>query len=426
MKLKLLFFFLILNSVLVSSQSFDVLRDVYAPGETVMANLEVEGFSPSKLAFEDDFGSKLSMGILYFKISEGKYQVYFNIPLGMAEGNYSLKYNDLKIIDGVQTPMNISDGLSIVKGSVAISVKPTIFKIDSSQSSFKIELSNKGEAGTTINITSDNPLVRPARESMEIGAGETKNLFVNYGKVVSTSLLSLYYGDKVYVIELLADDKPAEANTEPLPMGLEFVDATPISHSIIPSQVIAGELEFRNVNPRSLHNITFHTSPSIADIFDFNTSIFLEAKPNIVYKQFIWINKNKNLPLGNYSGILLMKSSEGAKATLDISVIIKEPEAVPIEEPREEIEEELVEPTQPSLNVTAITDITNASSTGGITLVEGKAGKAESNNRLIGIILLLIVLIMGSIITWRLRPKDRIIKFNDYVSGLGKGSKKKN
>jgi len=65
------------------------------------------------------------------------------------------------------------------------------------------------------------------------------------------------------------------------------------------------------------------------------------------------------------------------------------------------------------------------SSTGGITLVEGKDKKGANNNRLIGIILLLIVLILGSIITWRLRPKDRVIKFNDYVSSLGKGQKKK-
>ncbi|MFH0797919.1 MAG: hypothetical protein V1906_00755 [Candidatus Woesearchaeota archaeon] len=417
-----------MNSVIVSSQSLDVLRGIYAPGETVMANLEVDDFSPSRLAFENEQGNKLSIGMLYFKKSEGKYHVFFNLPMGIAEGNYSLSYRDAKLVSGVQTYTNFSDNLGIIKSPVAISLKPTIFKLDSSKTSIKIELSNKGESATTINITSDNPLVKPVRESLDIGAGETKNLFVNYGGVVSASLLGLYYGDKVYMVELLADDKPVEIRAEPLSEGLEFVDATPIYHSIMPSQVIAGELEFRNINSRPLHNVTFHTSPSIADIIDFNTSIFIEIKPNVVYRQFIWINKNKNLPLGNYYGVLLMKSSEGAKAELGINILIREQELVelPVEKPEEGIKEELVDTTQPSLDITSITDITNVSSTGGITLVEGKVEKKTNSNRLIGIILLLIVLIAGSVITWRLRPKDRVIKFNDYISSLGKGQKKKN
>ncbi|MEK6816390.1 MAG: hypothetical protein AABY09_02160, partial [Nanoarchaeota archaeon] len=208
------------------------------------------------------------------------------------------------------------------------------------------------------------------------------------------------------------------------------VDPAPISHSITGSQVIAGALDFRNVNSGPLHNITFHASPSIADIIDFNVTRFLEAKPNLVYSQFIWVNRNRNIPAGNYSGVIVMRSSEGAASSLDISVSIIWAE--PADELHgelviEEVPEEMVVPAEDgkSLNVTAITSLENATLEGGITITSGKAEDEAGRNRTIGIVVLAVILIIGSIITWKLRPKERVIRFSDYVSSIRKEDKRK-
>ena len=331
--------------------------------------------------------------------------------------------------DGVQSPVSFYDNFSVVGDDVALSVKPPIFRLSPSQASFKIEMSNRGVNGTTVNVSSSDPLVKPVRDSLEIGAGETKSLFVNYGKVTSSSALHLAYDGKAYVVEMLVDEEPGIA-AGALSAGLEFVDPAPISHSITGSQVIAGALEFRNVNSGPLHNITFHASPSIADIIDFNVTRFLEAKPNLVYSQFIWVNRNRNIPAGNYSGVIVMRSSEGAASSLDISVSIiwAEPaDELPGELVIEEVPEEMVVPAEDgkSLNVTAITSLENATLEGGITITSGKAEDEAGRNRTIGIVVLAVILIIGSIITWKLRPKERVIRFSDYVSGIRKEDKRK-
>lgn len=418
MKLAPLFFFLIIfSSALACSQPVEVLRDSYAPGETVTADIEAGSFASSKLSFEDGMGARLSMGILYFKKSEGNYHIYFNLPLTIQDGTYSLRYNDANL--------SYADNLTVANGTVALSIKPTIFRLDPAGSSIKVEVSNKGRNSTLVNVSSGSPLVRPVRDSIEVGAGEARTLFVNYDKAAGSSYLILSYGNKSYKVELLAEDKPGAESVPQLTGGLEFIDPTPISHSITQAQTIEGELEFRNSNAVPLHNITFHVSPALADIIDFNTSLLLEARPNIVYRQFIWANRNKNIPAGSYSGVLLIKSAEGATASVDVSVDISEVPIFPAREPAELVVEEVAEPDILPLNVTGITDLSNATLEGGIKITSGKAEEEANKNRLAGIILLVVILIIGSIITWKLRPKEKVIKFSDYVLGIGKGKNKK-
>ena len=71
-----------------------------------------------------------------------------------------------------------------------------------------------------------------------------------------------------------------------------------IKNSAKENQVIAGAVEFKNINSLPLHNILF-TSSGISSL-EFNETAVPELLPNAVYSQKITINREKNAEPGKY------------------------------------------------------------------------------------------------------------------------------
>lgn len=391
MRLKLILLLLILSSS-IASASVEVQRQEYAPGETVIATVQKEGFSPQMLSLLYN-STPVKTGIIFIGLGDNKHLAYFNVPASFSLGPYSLVMGN----DTIE--------FQVVASNVSLAIRPPLVWLED-KGSFSISLGNVGIDSMEVVVGAVDGLT-PARTSISLGPGDSKNLFVQYDAslVAEGSSLALSYGEKSYSIALMkiveAAEEPEEPVEEPQPArpsrALVFDDIASISHIVMTDQKIVGNLSFRNVLEKNLHNATFHISDEFAYFTDFGRMQFPLLRPNKTYVQPVSFNTEKNVVAGSYKGVLLVDTAEGYSASIPITLSFEEPLEEPEEEePREEPEVIEIEPFNLSaLNQTSL-------------------GEEEPRRNIkLGIALLALIIIILGFITYRMWPRPVKKKFTD-------------
>jgi hypothetical protein len=405
--------------------------DSFIGGQTVSAKVAMDNFAVNKLSLLDSSNTKVPVGFFYYNYGNKEYLVYFNLPASLS-GNYRLYASDKFMEEGVLKEINASSAFSVSSGN-AFTITPAIVKISPSASSFRINL--RHTAGTALDAAvsvSDNVL-KPVRDSISLAVGETKSLTVNYQalNLKQDAVLRLSSGPLLYEIPVIALKQENETAVENATVNItqtpeeSFEGAlvtvkniSIIRNSANENQVIAGAVEFKNINPLPLHNILF-TSSGISSL-EFNETNVPDLLPNAVYSQKITINREKNAEPGKYFGSITAQSSEGASLTIRLEIEFTPAEEIEIPEenasstviphkPKSNITVELVNVSMPMINVSQTNKINEAE---------------KSRNLWIAIALISLILFLAILGYYTIRPKVKYKLMAEYAKGLDKPKKK--
>ncbi|MFA5887586.1 MAG: hypothetical protein WC852_02660, partial [Candidatus Nanoarchaeia archaeon] len=328
----LIFFALIsVNCAFAANITLLLNGNSFIAGQTVTAKVAMDNFAVTKLSLLDSSNAKVSVGFFYYDYGNKEYFVYFNLPNSLS-GNYKLYASDKVMESGVLKEINASSAFAVVPGNAFI-ITPAIIKISPYSSSFRISLRDTAGSPIDISVSVSDTALTPVRNSISLVYGQSKTLIVNYdaSKLKSDAVLMLSAGPLSYnipVIALKQENKTSAENitantTQITEQSFEGALVTVKNISIIKNsakanQVIAGAVEFKNINSLPLHNILF-TSSGISSL-EFNETSVPELLPNAVYSQKIFINREKNAEPGKYFGSITAQSSEGASLTIRLEI----------------------------------------------------------------------------------------------------------
>ncbi|MBT3985577.1 hypothetical protein HOD38_06010 [archaeon] len=197
MKKILLFIFFILLINIVSAGDIVILQENYYSGETVQAYLYNYTSNPlANIYVLDNQSNQVSVQPSVIEFREDQFLAYFNLPLGLESNVYDL----VVLSDRVN--------FTIENSSNVLTIKPGVFVLENRDSSVQLEVENVGEEELTLEIGTSNPLIVPRKTILDIGVGESKNIFYDfeYSALEGDSEVSVKYNSKTYTIPIIHPD----------------------------------------------------------------------------------------------------------------------------------------------------------------------------------------------------------------------------
>ena len=431
--LLIVFALISVNCAFAANITLSLNGDSFIAGQTVTAKVAMDNFVVTKLSLLDSSNTKVSVGFFYYDYGNKEYFVYFNLPNSL-NGNYKLYASDKFMESGVLKEVNASSAFSVAPGNAFI-ITPAIVKISPYSSSFRISLRDTAGSPIDISVSVSDTALTPVRNSMSLVYGQSKTLIVNYdaSKLKNDAVLMLSAGPLSYNIPVIALKQQnntetadnATVNSTQIPEHsfegslVTVKNISLIKNSAKENQVIAGAVEFKNINSLPLHNILF--TPSGISSLEFNETAVPELLPNAVYSQKITINREKNAEPGKYFGSITAQSSEGASLTIRLEIEFTPAEE--IETPEKNASSSVI-PHKPKSNITV--ELVNVSMPLLNVSQANKINKAEkSRNLWIALALIAIVLLLAIWGYYTIRPKVKYKLMGEYAEDLNKPKQKK-
>ncbi len=338
----LLILLIVLAPLAIAQFDINLERSYYSAGETLQAKINtninfVEGISLSKINLTDSENKRVQIPLNFFNLGNGSYYLFFDLPLDLKEGNYSLNFGNLLYYDeGLLKREVFKKEFSVIndKGNI-LSVYPAFVKLNLEyweRPSISIKLDNK--LNETIIMIPNTTYLVSSKNSLKLGKSSyTLLVTLNndaYKLNTITDELALNYGNYSYKIPFLIDIKqrnvliiPTKENiTEISPSGgeLSFIETVDyVNKTLNKDTVINGSLRFKNFGNNVLHGINFTLTNDLSDIIKltYNELNFLnpgdERAVNLVINEKENINKN-------YQGELIVNSKEGASAKFNFNL----------------------------------------------------------------------------------------------------------
>jgi len=422
--MKRIFFFLIFIILLSSfslANNINLYDTDYVSGETVQAELVYSNLDVSKLSLLDSNQNKITVGFISTLINNINY-ISFNLPPSLTIGNYSLQYKEKKLINEAITDIIIEKSFNVIAGNNSFSISPGFIKLNPNEDSLKIKLQhNKGE-NIEISVTDNDDAVNLIRDSITLNPGESKFLFADYvfEDVIKNSKIILSFNSINYEVPLLKEieiiepevnitEEPEveivenETIEEDLSRVLVIVneDAKNLKDTITQEVTIEGTIRIMNTHVSPLHNVHFEVDENLQKIILLNISSFEILEPEIVYEQYLWINKEKDVQPGEYKGNINIISDEGATQTITLDLVF---EAIEIE-------------IKEGLN---ITDYKPLNISIDFSELKEQTQEDKTKNLVIALILISILLIVLGLLVYKLRPKKGVKQLGSYVKELKK------
>lgn len=384
----------------------------YNSGDTFVARSDGDLIF-SQASILDNQGNQVKVGLLSYKIENTSY-LYFDIPLWM-KGNYTLKYQDNNLL------------FEVLEGE-ALTIRPIVLYIEQGVDNARIDLFNKYSQEITAEASSDNTDIIFSRAALTIPVASTRSLYLSFDpNKIADATITLKYdsGKRSYNIPLIiAKEKPANESVSLVSQPAQALQQNEgrlllvenisiIQHKVPRAKMINGSLHF--VSGKELKNVQFHLTHGIAEIITLNATGYDVMLPNQEYEAYLWINKYKNFPAGEYSGILSLDSENGDTANVSFLIELTEI-SLPQKEPKLNI-------TRTSFNATDVKEV-NFTFVNYTEEAQKEKEKREKNLRL-GLILAGIFFLIAAIFVYVLRPKPKELKFEEYVSQFKKGASKK-
>ena len=406
----LIFLLLITNALAIELQS-----NYYNSGDTFIASSS-ELISTSKAKIKDNNNQEVHLGLLNYNIANQSF-LYFDIPLWMS-GNYSLQYEDKNL------PFTIGQG-------DAVTIRPIVIYLEKGISNARIDLTNRLDYAVTIEAKSANQDIIFSRTTITVPAASTRNLYLSFdADKIKDSSIELNYdsGKRAYFMPLMVakeEQKPesvslvTEPSEEVKPEQEGFAlrideNLTSIKHKVPRTKMINGSLNF--MSNKNLNDLQFHLTPEIAEIITLNTTGYDLMEANKEYELYLWINRYRNFPEGEYNGMLSLDSKDGQTVNVSVAITLTSPIL------KEEMVTSKLNITRPSFNATEVKEpITFVN----YTEEAQKEKEQDQKNLRLGLLLSGILLLIAAVVVYLFRPKPKELKFQDYVSQFKKGAKKK-
>ncbi len=323
--MKLIFSVLLLILVLFNLANaepvkIEAARGVYTPGETYQAfvgyNVEIrDEVSSVNFEFRRD-EVEVPLALSYISLNNSLGYVYFDFPINLEEGNYSLVVKDLVYIeDGVlvQEDFVQNINLAFVDGSI-IAISPGIIKVSSvwDENIFQIYLTNNGDSNLRVNITASD-YVSLSDKEIVLNSGDSSSFSVyvdTFEANEQIGYINLDYGNLFYIIPVWLPILGIEVEEREIVeegVDLRFLDLDRIDQHLAENASIAGPLRIRNYGNTSLGSLIFYVSENLEDIIRFNWSVINIGAGETV-EQYIWINEESS-NVGIYIGSLYLANN---------------------------------------------------------------------------------------------------------------------
>ena len=407
---------LLLTSILLAShaaaEEITTAKQEYILGETVQAEVNMQGFDVSKLSFLDNKSNKIAVGFLTLVIADRNF-VYFNIPLGIEKGEYALTARDKRTADGVLGDFEISARINLLS-EAGMSIDPAIAILDPLKNEFKIAIKNNAQTTQTVNITASQ--MKAARATLQIGPGETKNAYISYdiSQLEGEQSVQLSYTNRSYTIRVLVPEKKimetAQQKEQPTQSGtaeLKFIGPETVEKQASTYTSFSDQITVKSTAKTEIKNIKFSLTGSLAQIATLKLQTADKIGPEGSIEQYIWINKDKKAAPGNYEGSLSVEAEGGYKDEILFKISLEELKLVE--------EKPGIKPNITAFNQSRLSIILNE------TRVKEEPNVAK--NVAIAAAMLLIVASIAAIIALKMGKRVQKKPLEEYVKGLKKGRK---
>lgn len=341
----LIFFFLSLSFVYAEVVDVDFSKGNYLVGETVLAeinfNYELSSVLRNnnfKLTDSDDNAKSATFYLV--RVNQQRYFLYFDLPTSLDVGTYKLKADFLYRESGINKAGVILQQFSVNSGDNVLSVNPAgIFTDDAKNDNlFYIHLKSK-EGSFDVSLYSTDSFVEISDEQISLNSGQDKTIqvFIDEDKLdngTNDAEVILDYpggGNKIFVAALypIFIDEPGndseiinDTNTTeiindtnvtlvvPIDAIRIIEDASMIDLNLSSNNSIEGYLRYKNFWNESVTDLTFSLLGNINEVIELKFNTVDEIESEEVLMQFIWVNKEKDVLPGYYSGEIVLSNED--------------------------------------------------------------------------------------------------------------------
>jgi len=330
-------------------------RESYSAGETVQARIVsnvsfVDGISLSKINLTNN-NVKVPVAFNLYDLGDNSYYLFFNLPLNLENGNYSLNFGNFIYYDeGLLKSKQLNKNLSVINNKDSIlSVYPAFVKLDLEyweRPNIGIKLDNKLNKinleipNTTYLISSKNSLALGNSSSFDLSVYLSQDAYkIN---VISDNL-AIKYGNFSYSIPVLVNRKSKPLLVEKLKEeglnattvgnGLKFIEsADSVNKTLNETTIIRGALRFKNFGANVLHGVNFTLTNKLDDIVRVDYSELDFLNPGDERSVFLHINEKGDINK-SYSGDLIVNTKEGPKASFGLNLNLEKKQEIKAAEP---------------------------------------------------------------------------------------------
>ncbi len=323
---KLSLFFIVifvLGSTSAFSIDINLAKDSYFPGETLQADITIEGVLEENLANSNIklYCSNNSIGISpsLIKLSNTHYYSFFEINKALYGQNCEFTIQDAIFYEsGFIMQRDFSKNFSLVSTNDSIvSINPSAFRVDdlSDQNTFRVFVENLGIESVNLSISTSNEFVDLTGDLS--GDPESSSYFDIYlsellysgeeNAEVEISYNSKGYKIPIWIFEDVEDNNitvPEENESYIDGPFLEFVmDVDRFDISLSSDEDLSGYVTIKNVGV-DLRDIVFSLSGNLSGIIDLQTENLELLESGESFKEYLYVNQMKNAEEGIYEGVL--------------------------------------------------------------------------------------------------------------------------
>ncbi len=409
----------ILLATFAAAEDITTAKQDYLLGETVQAEVNMQGFDISKLSFTDNKSSKTSVGFLTEKIGDRNF-VYFNIPTNILAGEYYLIAKDKRVIDGVLGDFQIFANVTVL-GEVGVSIDPAILSFDPAKNELKVSMKNNAAKAYSVSVMTSTADMKAARPVLDLAPGETKSAYVSYdlSKINSEQSIGLSYANRTYVVKVLLPDikiieqpleqpvdKPVEKPVEQQVAELKFIGPDVVDKKASTYTSFSDVITVKSTSKDEIRNVKFPLTGTLAQIAQIKIQAIDKIPAEGSIEQSISINKDKKAAPGNYEGKIIVEADGGYKDEILFKITLEDLKLV---------EEKPMLTNVSYFNKSQLAALLNE------TKIREEPNVVQ--NVTIAAVLFAIVAVIGLLIGFRLRKRTEHKPLEEYVKGLKKGRK---
>lgn len=338
MKFFLLILFLALSfPTSTLAQEITFLQDAYKQGETLQAeilipNLVSEIISKN-IIIKDSSNKEIKLGFFLKKISNEFYFIYFDLPLYITDGDYTLELKDLLykeagILKEISTSKKFKVNSSIQRH--LLTIEPAIFKFEPKTPYLKLRVKNKESKTLSLSISSTSELIHTSKTELLIppNSQESIKVYVDLEKIergTKEFLNIAHYQIPIWIL----DEFPILTTKEKI-LSFSIIEnekeviLEELNAELNQNQVVYENIFIKNLLNKSLYNLQVSLTGNLGDIVDLNLTFIPEIEPYGKIEEYILINKKKSPKFDLYKGTLLIKNENYSLEFPIILNIIKE------------------------------------------------------------------------------------------------------
>jgi len=302
----------------VDGFSLDIVpaKEVYNSGDTFQVDISVNGDLQSEILVQNielKCPETISIAPFLLRLTDDHYYSYFDIPSELGNKNCSFVINNLIYLENdFLEQKSFVYNFSLNDSNNSVYVNPAAVRITNieNQDTFVIQLINNGINTTNFSFSTMQTFFDMSKQSLVLNPGQSGQFYVYMSDFLYNNIgkaeIKIDYNSDYFTIPFffLIEDEPIVQNQTITESRLDFVmDVDNFNLSVNYDESTSGFVKFKNYGD-DINNLTFELTNNLEEVLDLQFNILDQIRKDETLKQYIYVNRNKNVIPGNYSGNL--------------------------------------------------------------------------------------------------------------------------